>query len=111
MAVHTAVVCLLLAAHVMILTMTPALALLTLHVSYPKPGNFSYVNLTCTDGSGAILQDDARFLRDGEDIRSLVVVTETGKNFVVFTFSPEQDGRFSCESGGKHSSLLLLAGM
>ena len=88
MALHTAVECLLLAAYVMMLTVTPALALLTLHVSYPTPGNYSYVNLTCTDESGAILQDDARFLRDGEDIRSLVVMTETGKNFAcVHVFS------------------------
>ena len=95
----------------MILSASPALALLTLHVNYPKPGNYSYVNLTCTDESGAILRDDVRFLRDGEDIRSLFAVTETGKNFIVFTFSSEQDGRFSCESGGKHSSLFVLAGI
>ena len=87
----------------------PSVTALGLKVSYPDPGNFSYVNLTCTNDAGDALHDrEVLFSGDGKNITSRVLV---GNSFVVFTFTPQQDGSYICESEGRKSTPVSLAGI
>ena len=51
------------------------------------------------------------FSGDGKNITSRVLVVERGNSFVVFTFTPKQDGSYICESKGRKSTPVSLAGI
>ena len=88
----------------------PAESILSLRLQYPDEGNYSFVNLTCT-GDESTIQAQAEFLKDGGSIEtSGVSVVAAGHDFVAFTFTPEEDGFFSCERGGNTSLPIGLAG-
>ena len=98
-------------AYVLLAAIDPSVTALGLKVSYPDPGNFSYVNLTCTNDAGDALHDrEVLFSGDGKNITSRVLVVERGNSFVVFTFTPQQDGSYICESEGRKSTPVSLAG-
>ena len=98
-------------AYVLLAAIDPSVTALGLKVSYPDPGNFSYVNLTCTNDAGDALHDrEVVFSGDGKNITSHVLVVERGNSFVVFTFTPKQDGSYICESKGRKSTPVSLAG-
>ena len=99
-------------AYALLAAIDPSVTALGLKVSYPDPGNFSYVNLTCTNDAGDSLHDrEVVFSGDGKNITSRVLVVERGNSFVVFTFTPQQDGSYICESEGRKSTPVSLAGI
>ena len=96
-----------------------------LHVDYPTVdsdsggGDYSLVRLSCLRTSpGEPLNRDqspAVFLRNGSLITppnsSLVQVTDAGTNYILFVFTQEQEGEFSCRTAlGEQSPAVGLAG-
>ena len=78
-----------------------AAADLDLNVFYLEEENYSAVRLTCT--GGGLTVTNAEFLKDGDLITStsnLVTVTNIGSGEISFTFTQQQEGMFSCRSGG-----------
>ena len=75
-------------------------AIIKLNVIYPEE-NYSVVRLTCTEGGFTVT--NAEFLKDGVALTStsnLVIVTNIDSGEISFTFTQQQEGMFSCRSGG-----------
>ena len=87
---------------------------LDLNVFYPVEENYSVVRLTCTEVGLDVA--DAEFLKDGVALPSsnnLVTVTNIGSGEISFHITQQQEGMFSCRSGGggDESEKIGLAGI
>ena len=83
-------------------------------VDYPHDNSRSLVHLRCVSGGssplgGAVFFKDGVVLTSGPG-RHQVSVTSDGDGEVEFTFTPEQEGDFYCQSNGQTSIVISLAG-
>ena len=76
--------------------------------SYPELGNFSYVTLTCLDGS--FPAKNAEFRLNGTSIAEIIDVTEAGEGKITFVLKQDKEGLFSCVLHERESNSKALAG-
>ena len=75
-----------------------------LRVDYPQEGNYNMVTLSCRDSFGGVLNDAEFYKRvPGEGSSELLSDNE-------ITLTQEEEGYFSCSSGGSTSTEIGLAG-
>ena len=85
-----------------------------LGVEYPDNSNRSSVKLTCHRGS--VPQNDAEFLKSGVVLTSgsashQITINDRGDGEILFSFTQQQEGMFSCCSRGHTSNEIGLAGI
>lgn len=80
-------------------------------MEYPDSNNQSHVRLLCVSGGSASL-GGAIFFKDGEVLTSdsVTILAQAGDGKIEFRFTQEQEGVFQCQSNGRYSAAIGLAG-
>ena len=80
-------------------------------MEYPDSDNRSFVQLLCVNEGSSPLEG-AVFFKDGDVLTSssVATLTNTEDGEIMFSFTQEQEGVFQCQSNGRYSAAIGLAG-